>query len=75
MTFDINESIQKAGGDTVVGAAVGKSAATVNRWRTGKRVPSPDDQPALAKALGVDLDTFAGWCARKAELARCGEGK
>ena len=69
-TFNIEQAIRDAGGDTVVGAAIGKSSATVARWRTRASFPSPDDQPALARALGVPLAELAEAVAVAAEAAR-----
>lgn len=68
--FNLAQAIKDAGGDTVVGAAIGKSSATVSRWRTAASFPSPDDQPALAKALGVPLPRLAAAVAVAAEAAR-----
>ena len=65
-TFSISDSIEAAGGDTVVASKIGKSAYTVARWRQGRAFPSTDDQVALAKALGVPLETLAPACARAA---------
>lgn len=66
-TFSIVESIEAAGGDTVVAGKVGKSTYTVARWRRGEAFPSVDDQVALAKALDVPLETLAVACARAAD--------
>lgn len=66
-TFSIADSIEAAGGDTVVASKISKSTYTVARWRRGKAFPSTDDQVALAKALGVPLEALAVACARAAE--------
>lgn len=61
--FSLSDAIVAHGGDTIVGALVGKSASTVSRWRTRQAVPSPGDQPALARVLGVSVSVLSEWCA------------
>ncbi|MFI0742521.1 helix-turn-helix transcriptional regulator [Streptomyces sp. NPDC021100] len=39
-----------------VARAVGVSDAAIGRWENGKVLPDPEKLPALAKALGYDLD-------------------
>lgn len=51
--------IEAAGGPTVVGAAVGRSADTVSRWKRGEAEPPRDLEETVARVVGVSADTIA----------------
>jgi len=68
--FDLPTAIERAGGDTAVGAKLGKSSFTVARWRRGEAVPPTDEQQPLSVVLEVSLATLATWCAVKAAELR-----
>lgn len=44
-----------------LGAKVGVTRNTINRWETGDNPPPPPRRALLAQALDVSATTLAGW--------------
>ena len=42
--------------DTELADAIGASQSSVSAWVTGRRIPDDERLPAIARALGIELD-------------------